>query len=167
MKHTNLLIIAIASILFASCGRTKEVACVNEQRPIEFVHYSDADLMAFTLMKFQANDNFQHLIDSQTINEANSYYVKHADTTYVSGLNNMMALSSEYDWKIMLPSTGQTFTITDFVSEHKTMKYTSSRFSLDKFVPYCENFIYSIKLNGVQVNSLLEDASTHYVILVK
>jgi len=167
MKHTPLLFIATLSILFASCGRTKEAACVSQQRMIEFVHYSAADLVAFTLMKFQPNDNFQHVIDSQSISAVNSTYDTHSDTTYVGGFNSMNAITADFDWKIILPATGQTFTITDIVSEHKTMEYTSSRFSMDKFIPYCENFIFSMKLNGVQVNSLLEDPSTHYVTLVK
>jgi hypothetical protein len=146
------LSIIIPAITLFSCN--PEHPCENNQLNPTFIGYSISDIDTCFLKRYKVNDNFQNPIDSIIVtNKFPSIYTSSNDTTivYINDSNPYNWISPGYDWKVYIPATNQTFSI----SEVKSIQTSSS-------AKTCYNPIESFKLDGIMINPLMNETGVFY-----
>jgi hypothetical protein len=126
-------VIALATVLFVSCGKEYHVDCGDPQIQTAFVNYASSDIDTFILRKFKAADNYQTLLDTFKVSkEWPGVYSISADTTTVFIADGIHGLKAGFDWQIFIPATNKTIFISNIVSEKKTGTCRGGIFSTDK-----------------------------------
>ena len=155
------------SLVFISCNH--EIECSYVPLQPAFIGFSASDLDTFVLRKFKPNDNYQSLIDTFTVDGNYSVYRTSNDTIRVlvnDATNDGKAgILHGFDWQIFIPSTNQTLTVSDIVSEQKSTKCGG----LDKTNCYCTNQNFSAKYNGqaITFSNPVLDTGRYYLYIHK
>ncbi len=155
--------ILFLSILTVNCNQ--EYNCSNVQIQPAFIGFDSSDIATFVLREFKTNDNYQDLIDTFIVNENYSAYKTSDDTTTVfvddESNDGKAGILTGHDWQIYIPSTNQTFTVSNIVSENNTGKCGS----LDKFNCICLNRNFSANYNNMQINfsNSVADSGQYYI----
>lgn len=154
---------ALATVLFLSCGREYGISCSDPQIRTAFVNYPGSDIDTFILRKFKAADNYQTLVDSFKVTMGGSgVYSVSGDTTTVYIADGIHGLRAGFDWQLFIPAANKTISISDIISEKKTGTCRSGIFSTDKPGCYCANQVFSAKNNNQPV--IFPDAGGNYTI---
>jgi len=113
-KFAFLFCVSAIAFALASCCTKKYCPDANDIHHIKFDQFAVSDLDSITITEFEKNTGFSTQL-SQV--ELGVYDQDAGDSTII---NLTRPLSWEYDYKIYLASTGQTFLITEMkVKSHK------------------------------------------------
>lgn len=162
----SILIITLIAVLFASCGREREIECDNPQIKTAFIAYASSDIDTFIIRKFKVADNYQTLLDTFRVTYGwSGVYAASNDTTTVSINDGKHGIIAGFDWQVFIPATNKTVFISDIVSDKKTGKCRYGIFSMDKQGCYCLNRVYSAKMNNQVIN--FPDSSSAYTVYIR
>lgn len=162
MTKLSLLTISLTALLFASCGE-HAIDCTDAQIRTAFINYATTDIDTFILRKYKAANNYQTLLDTFKVTEADPWqYRASNDTTTVSPLDYVHGITAGFDWQIFIPATNKTILISDIMTEKKTGKCRLAVFG--KPPCGCLNPVYSAKINNQVVNF---PDSTIYTIYIR
>lgn len=99
--------------------RCNNYPCSKNHINPAFIGYALSDIDTFILRAYTPHDNYQHLVDSFIISNRNaSVYTRSNDTTvvYVNDSNPDHWISAGFDWKIYIPATNKTVSVSDISS---------------------------------------------------
>ena len=167
MKLKTLFLTLLSCAAIISCKQ--EIDCNYTPIQLAFIGYSPSDLDTIVLRKFSPNNNFQNLMDSFRVDSRYSPYNSSNDTIKVlvndSTNDGKAGILHGYDWQIFIPSTNQTMTISDIVSEQTSTKCGG----LDKTNCSCTNQNISANYNGqsVSFSNSISDSGHCYIYIHK
>lgn len=151
----SILIITLASLLFASCKGEYEINCGDPPIATTFINFNRTDIDTFIIRKFKAGDNYQTLLDTFKVTEGYpAFYNTLNDTTRVSIGDGTHGIRLGFDWQIFIPATNKTVLVSDFVSEKRTGKCRPGIGIFGKRDCSCYNRVYSAKMNNQLINFL-------------
>ena len=130
---------------FLLAGCSKQVECPYMNPRYQFIGYTRTELANIVVSRFNRED-FSSPLRTDTLNEAFLYYYDQRDTIrleYSSLLNTEFRTSS---FRIIVPSTGDQFDITENRSSIQTK--ASNDYRNDD----CRSWVESVVLNGKIVN---------------
>lgn len=163
MRKTQLATILFISLAFSGC--TKAYDCEDPQLVPAFVRFLPAEINTFVIRKYQANTNFQNLVDSIVVSlGGKSQYYTSNDTTSVFVTDGRNGIRAGYDWQLYIPARNRTVSITEIVSEKKRGKQVYGIFSMDK-KPGCVNFVYSVKVDNQLKQFSTTDNSANFIFI--
>lgn len=149
----SLLIITLLTVLFASCGREREIDCGDPKIKTAFIAYASSDIDTFIIRKFKAADNYQTLLDTFRVTYGwSGVYAASNDTTTVSINDDKHDIKAGFDWQVFIPATNKTVFISDIVSDKKTGKCRPGIGIFGKRDCSCYNRVYSAKINNQGIN---------------
>ena len=134
----KIAIILIVTFALLSCGKT--VKCSDTPVEIAFISFPLHSIDTLVIKKFVQNSNFQNLID--TINLINANTVVVADTVYINRINSINILQRGFDWQIVVPASNRTFSISNIVYQEEIRNCGTFESCI------CFNKIISVKVNG-------------------
>ena len=146
MKTLYLLFITAMLFMLPSCKHTIDVICTVPSLSIHGIAYSSDDIAGGKIYTYTQNNTFTDLIDSAQL--SNYSVSKTGDTTVLVILNGV------YDYKIIIPATGQTYLITNITQKgitHQTFTYTAPP-GVEHAHFYCFNPTASCYINGAVYN---------------
>lgn len=127
--------LTILTVSFLACNFPCRESPVNPT----FVGYKIADIDTFILRIYQADDNFQHLLDTVLVhNKQASIFTSFSDTTvvYINDSDPQKWISTDHDFELYLPAINKSYRITNIASDN------------NKGGKNCLNPITSLKLDG-------------------
>ncbi len=140
-----------ALLLFSSCSRTYD--CSDVPLIPAFLRFQPSDLDTLVIKKYEANSNFQKLVDSFNYIPGNTHVVVSQDTILVYALyETNKTILPGFDWQIYIPAKNRVVLITDIVREIKTGTCGAGIFSMEKFGCDCTNPLISCRKDN-QVTS--------------
>lgn len=109
-------LLVLLTLLLSACCTKKECIGGDEIYEIAFYNFTGADLDTITIFRYHKNTGFQTVIDS---------FITSAEPSgdYLS-LYIYDRIHTSLDYKINIQSTGQVFTLTDFVMVKKVCNST-------------------------------------------
>ncbi len=143
----NILIVLL--LMFVVYGCSRDVPCSDTSIEVGFIGFSKNDFDTVVLRKYEANSNYQHLVDT-------SFFINDSSTVYQS--NHTILLNTGYqpygikagnDWQIYLPKKQRLIPISNIKTEQNSIK---CHFTITKSQCYCINQIYSVQLNNTVVD---------------
>lgn len=138
----TIILLFTLSLGVLSCGRT--ITCGDPDIAFAFISPSAFNVDTLRIKKFSPNNSFQNLVDSFSIFRSVNYYtVRKNDTTLIGLYGQSFYIKPGFDWQIFVPSTNQTFSVSNITKEDLTDKCPT--FSMHCF---CLNKITGIKLNN-------------------
>lgn len=128
-------------LLFGSCS----YPCgQSEGLRLNFVSFSKQEIYNFSISKYAKGSNFSNLISTVSFDSARLGIDQQNDTISFYLISADLLLPSAFDYKIQLPSTNNTYLLTDLQEPQKTGIKNGQMI-------YCMNMIESCKLNGTDV----------------
>lgn len=115
-----------------------------------FVGYDSADIDTLLLVKYERADSFKTVVDTLVLDSANVQWVFKSDSTSVTIQNDSFKITSEYDWQLFIPATGDSSKIYDVSTELR--KY----YTCEPDDPGCVNRILSFRQDGNTYSGLYE-----------
>jgi hypothetical protein len=135
------ILIALVTFGAGSCCTDKGCLGADNLDIIRFDHFEDDNLDTIVVMRFSKSTNFATTIDSTTVVNVNF-----SETTPFQQILLPVRLTTDYDYKVQLKSSGEVFTISDF-----TVKRESCNTGFMCNDSY--NALESYKVNGKLTNS--------------
>jgi hypothetical protein len=167
MKITVKYSISVVLLIVVLSACTKEYNCGDLAIQPAFIGFAPSDIDTFVLRKFEANNNYQNLIDTFIIKfgDSSPYQTSNDTTTvFVSDASNSgeLGIKAGYDWQIFIPSVNKTVYVSEIRSEKKTGKLSSGIFNMDKTAP-CTNSVFSAKMDNQTIN--FSDTAGYYLFI--
>jgi hypothetical protein len=110
---------------------------------INFVSYQPAELYNFSISRYEKGTNFSQLLNTVSFDSAQLRFRQSNDTFNLAYFSNNALLPSHFDYKIFVPSTNSTYTITDLKEPQETGIKNGQKV-------YCMNQVVSCKVNGTE-----------------
>lgn len=110
---------------------------------INFINYTEQEVSSYNIKKYFKGTNFSKLVDSLVIDASVITYMQNNDTLQWTSSSSVANLISDFDYQILVPSTGSQYQITEIFEPQQ-----EDRKSMNKV--YCVNSIVSCKVNGVE-----------------
>jgi hypothetical protein len=137
----------ILIIVFAGC---KEYPCERAFAGIGLVGFSRSETDTVLVKKYEKSTNFAALIDTILLDSTKYNYVTYNDTLRVLfSFGKDFGLTSDYDYKIILPSTGKEYQMTEITEDFRSMRY--GFLGTDKVA--CVNSLRSYNVDGQTVTA--------------
>jgi hypothetical protein len=134
----------IVITFFVSCCKKKD--CLPGQiREIDFALYTASDIDTIILRRFSKASNFNNLIDSIILNNSNSNFYPHGDTTVMNISDTSFLIKANYDYEIYIPPTNTVERING-ITDKKTQHQVCT--VCDCVQGPCYNPVTSFTLNG-------------------
>ena len=142
MKSTGIFLIVLA---LTSCG---SYPCIEHPGlQVNFVSFSDADIQPFHFIRYRKGSAFQEQVDSLSVDSTTARFRRTNDTLLLAITGSEILLTSNYDYRIVVPATANEYRITDIEEE-----MTSERKSIfPRKQEMCVNPIRSYRINGTKV----------------
>ncbi len=161
MKKISLLIsFSIVISLLPSCIRnngTQDVICDNGSLSLYPAGFDSTDFNGSITLRYKNNGAFDSLIDTMTtsyeVSRHDTGYLKMDDTAFYNKLHitDEAGVTAGYDYKIVLPSIGKTYLLTNIAQSgitHHAFPNSPGIISIPQNTPQCFNNISSINING-------------------
>ena len=144
-------LLLLCATLFTSC-RPENITCTNGTIQVRPVGFSENDFSAAKVVRYSQGSSFSTPVDST----AKVYY---APDPYSPDTASLSAYSSSdsshplfiipgYDYQIILPSLGRTFSITNITQTGKTREsYQAGLIGGDKLI-ICYNSVTQVNVDG-------------------
>ena len=145
MKHLYYILIFVLTTAGCSypCGK-------SEGLRINFVSYQPAEIYQFSISRYEKGTNFSQLLNTASFDSAQIRFRQSNDTLSLAYYTSNALLPSGFDYKILVPSTNITYSISDVNEPQKTGIKNGQKV-------YCMNQIVSCKLNGTTQTLSYED----------
>lgn len=117
---------------------------------LNFVSYTKAEINGFSISRYEKGSNFSNLISSASFDTSLVGLHKSGDTIRYAYFSDDALLPSGFDYKVFIPSTNTTYTVTDLQEPQQTGVKNGQKV-------YCVNEIVSCKLNGTPVTISYEN----------
>ncbi|MFM2286637.1 MAG: hypothetical protein RLZZ543_2134 [Bacteroidota bacterium] len=143
MKHIQSIVLIIGIVLgLNSCCTKKECIDSGEIYEINFYNFSPDEIDSIMIYSYSKNSNFNLIIDSSFSQASlNGDY----STAYISN-----RINTDFDYEVLVLSTGQVITLTGFEVEKKRC---------NSCFPYRPESDYYEKLNSYFVNGQKQSGS--------
>ena len=143
MKQITLTIL-IAGFIFVTNSCCTKMDCVgsHELYEIQFFNFAESDLDTILIISFTQNSNFSSIIDSS--------WTRATDHGPFASASLENRINIDHDYKIILLSTGQVYTLTNF---------TTDVTGCNDCFPYRPQEDYYTKLKTYEVNGQSESGS--------
>ena len=146
------IVLLLGSTVAISC-RPRNITCTDGTIQVLPVGFSETDFDAATVIKYTQGSSFATVVDST--HAINFGPVYNGDTASIAAFVtsnpdsiHTVFIVTGYDYKIVLPKLGRTFTITNIVQSGKTHEsYTPGLIGGDKFV-ICYNSVISATVDS-------------------
>lgn len=143
-------ILVISSLYFFLVSCKKTINCTDPYIDLAFISTPATNIDTIILRKYTLNNNFATLIDTiaviENMNASIVYFNSTRDTALIRPSNPELKIISGFDWQIFIPSTRQTFAITNIKTQNRTLDCGSFNTNC-----YCENNIISILLDNKDI----------------
>ncbi|MCE7043180.1 hypothetical protein [Dyadobacter sp. CY312] len=106
------LIIVLMTVLAGSCCTKKYCIGSDDMDYIQFNNFLNSELDTITIQRFSKNSNFATVMEDITVVTSN--FSEGSDFQHIQ---LPVRLTIDYDYIVKLNSTGENFTISDFVSK--------------------------------------------------
>ena len=151
---SSIIVAGVLLMSFGMGGCSKEYDCDEPQLQAAFIGFTIAEIDTIILKKFKPGNNFQTLIETDTVlfaNKYNSLYTFFGDTTSVFVKDPLKCIKAGFDWQVLIPATNKTISISSILDEKKTGKRNWGIFSMDPG-PNCLNRVYSAIVDNQSLN---------------
>lgn len=108
---------------------------------INFISYTQLEVNSYTVKRYSKGTNFSNLIDSMIINSSVISYRQNNDTLKWSSAQGNVKLTSDFDYRILIPATGNQYQITEVFEPQQEGRKSSNKI-------YCVNGIETCLVNG-------------------
>lgn len=145
MKRLNYIL-----ILMLAAGSCSYPCGQSEGLRINFVSYQSSELYNFNISRYEKGTNFSQLLNTVSFDSAQIRFRQSNDTLSLAYYTSNALLPSGFDYKIFIPSTNTTYSITDLNEPQETGIKNGQKV-------YCLNQIVSCKVNGTKQTLSYED----------
>ncbi len=143
----NILIVLLLAFVLYGCSR--HVPCSDTGIEVGFIGFLKSDFDSVILRKYEANSNYQQLVDTSFfINDSNTVYQRN-DTILPNSGYQRYGIETGNDWQIYLPKAHRLISISNIKTEQNSIR---CQFTITKSQCYCINKIYSVQLDNVVVD---------------
>lgn len=108
---------------------------------LNFVSYTKAEINGFSISRYEKGSNFTKLISSASFDSSLVGLHQSGDTIRYAYFSDDALLPSNFDYKVFIPSTNTTYTVSDLKEPQQTGVKNGQKV-------YCVNSIASCTLNG-------------------
>lgn len=136
MKHLSYIIFLLFMLGSCSypCGK-------SDGFKINFISYTEQEVSTYTVKRYSKGSNFSNLIDSTIIDSWIISYRQSNDTLQWISSSSIANLTSDFDYLILIPATGNQYQITEVFEPQQEGRKSSNKI-------YCVNGIESCLVNG-------------------
>lgn len=106
------LIIVLMAVVAGACCTKKYCIGSDDMSAIQFNNFLNSELDTITIQRFSKNSNFAAVMEETTVITSN--FSQGSDFQQIQLPER---LTIDYDYKVQLNSTGENFTISDFISQ--------------------------------------------------
>jgi len=136
------LILIVAGL--SSCG---SYPCAKHPGlQLNFVSFTDTEIESFHIIRYTKGSQFRDKVDSLIVDSGRARFNRRNDTLFLVMLSQEVFLTSNYDYRITLPSVPREYLITEIVEEMQSARKSLFARTQDM----CINPIRSFSLNGVK-----------------
>lgn len=107
--------IVVMAIAAGSCCTKKYCIGADDMDYIQFNNFTNSELDTITIQRFSKNSNFATVLEDITVITSNF-----SEGSNFQHIQLPVRLTIDYDYKVQLNSTGDNFTISDFVSKKES-----------------------------------------------
>jgi len=137
----------------------KEYPCERAFAGLGLIGFSRSEASTILIKKYTKATSFTMLIDSILLDSTKYSYSINQDTLRTAfSFPPHFGLVSDYDYRIVLPSIGKEYTITDIAEDFQTRRYGI----LSPNKVGCVNSFTSYKVDG-QLQSVKRNFNTFYI----
>lgn len=111
----SIFLIVIMAVAAGSCCTNKHCIGADDLESIQFNNFPTSELDTITIQRFSKNSNFTNAIEDIVVITSNF-----SDGSDLQRIQLPVRLTIDYDYKVQLNSTGDDFTISDFVSKKES-----------------------------------------------
>lgn len=140
MKTLYLLFIIILSSCTYPCAKSDGLST-------NFISFSERDIQSFIIKKYVKGSRFSSFVDSLVVDSSVAGFVRKNDTLDLVYSRGKLRLTSDFDYRVLLPAANITYDITE-IEEPQTEGKKSNKKKL------CVNKIVSCRVNG-QFNPII------------
>jgi hypothetical protein len=135
-QFITVCLFAFIQLAVAGCCTKRYCIGIEDLHQIDFENFAVADVDTVMVKQFRPNTGFTMAVDSFV---SVSPYLRATDTLQTVNLSRHITI--DFDYQVILVSSGQIFTLSDFVA--KKEKCNSGPFCIDNYMA-----LVSYKLNG-------------------
>lgn len=155
-------ILAISSLFFFLISCKKTINCTDPYIDLAFISIPATNIDTIILRKYALDNNFSTLLDTivliENMNSSIIYLNSTRDTAIIRPVHPELKIISGFDWQIFIPSTQQTFAITNIKTQNRTLDCATFNTNC-----YCYNDIIRIWLDNKDIMPTAFKSNTIFI----
>ena len=142
-RYLSLVVFAFATVYFVSCSCKGLVQCGTGSLGFRIIGYSITDIDSMLMVRYKAGSNFDSLIDTSGMYPDNGDYGLNHETCFLD-----WAAAAGYDYKIIFPTVGTTFLISNMQVSGPSSEEMSYKCEEGSPQQSCDRTVTSFTVNG-------------------